>query len=130
MDEEIDLKPSITRKMIWDIFPCPIQTEVIERMGLVPSSEGGAALEHAASHRRLNRLVPIVDSLELLSAVAGELVGRTILEHQGTDIGTDLENQYLDQFIRASVGTTVAVVANLVDYGILCLGDGMVCERD
>lgn len=130
MDEEIDLKPSITRKMIWDIFPCPAQPDVIERMGLVPSSEGGAALEHAASHRRLNRLLPIVDSLELLSAVAGELVGRTILEHQGIDIGTDLENPYLDHYIRASVGTTVAVVANLVDYGILCLGDGMVCERD
>ena len=130
MDEPIDLKPILTRKMIWDILPCPEQEEVIERMGLLPASPGGHNLEHAASHRRLNRLVPILEPLELLSAVAGEVVGRTILEHQGIDIGNDLDNPYLQQYIRTSVGTTMAVVANLVDYGILCLGDGMVGERE
>jgi len=130
VEEPIDLKPIIKRKMIWDIIPCPDAAEIIEMLGLVPGSHGGQELEHAASHRRLNRLQPILEPLQLLSGVAGEVVGRTILEHQGIDIENDLDDTYLQHYIRTSVGTTVAVVANLVDYGVLCLGEGMVGERE
>lgn len=124
-EDPIDLMPILKRRMVWDIIPCESQAEFIPKMGLLPGSDSGNTFEHKDSHRRLNTLAPINTWLQIMTAVAGEVAGRAILESQGVEVeGTD--DPHLQHYMKTVYSTTCTVVANLIDYGFLHVGEGAV----
>lgn len=120
-EEPISIDDLVKRRMVWDATPCSSAREMIRKVGLVPSSEAGYRVEHRASHVRINRLIPIEDELILYSGCAGEILGRAILENQGIEVGEGLSDPDLQHYIKVVHAGVVAVLANLVDEGIVSL---------
>jgi hypothetical protein len=125
-EKPLDLLPLIKRRMAWDVVPCPDQPDILKKMGLLPGSEQGNDLEHKASHVRLNQIAPIQHWLSVMSGAAGEAAARAILESHGIEVDEGLENPQMQHYIRVVYATSVAVVANLLDYGIIEFGKGTV----
>jgi hypothetical protein len=61
-----------------------------------------------------------------MSGAAGEAAARAILESHGIEVDEGLENPQMQHYIRVVYATSVAVVANLLDYGIIEFGKGTV----
>lgn len=129
VEPAIDLMPVIRRKLVWDILPCPTQGAELVKYDLIPGSVEGDEVEHRQSHTRLNRLIPIDKTVKLLSAMAGEIVGRCILESQGVDVDDALGEAQIAQFAKVATASTIAVLANLVDQEIISIEGGVIRER-
>lgn len=121
MDEVINLDAILKRRLAWDILPCPTVPKYIKLLGMVPGSDGGDELEHVQSHHRINRLAPIVQDVDAYSQLAGEVAGRAILENQGIEIEAQSEEQ-IQHYSALVTGSTRAVIANLIDNGVLHIG--------
>lgn len=116
--EPVDVTALLTRKLIHDITPCGSANDVMLAMGLVPGSEEGYRVEHRASHLRLNRLMGMNQVIQQIGAISGQVVGRCILEDQESDVDED----QINLFSVVASATAQAVVANLVDMGLLHIG--------
>lgn len=112
---QADLLASVKRKLIWDIVPCSRVLEFMPKMGVVPGSEEGEAVEHRASHERLNSVLPIVAIVTRLGLLGGEVASRAILENQGIE-PTDA---VIQQQSLVAAGVTQAVIANLIEMGLI-----------
>lgn len=118
MNEPLDVVPSIKKKLIHDVVPCGRADEFMRSMELIPGSPEGEEVEHRASHRRLNRIAPVNESILLIAGLAGEVVGRCILEDQGIDPDEDTINQYQ----KVASVSAQTVIANLLEMDLLHIG--------
>jgi hypothetical protein len=118
MEPPLDITALVKRKLIHDITPQGGASDLMKSMGLVPGSEEGDLLERRASQLRLNQMRPIDHMVATLGALSGEVIGRCILEHQELEP----DEATLMQYSLVSTAVAKAVVANLLDLGILHLG--------
>lgn len=114
----------IKRALAWDILPCAVAPNSMKGLGLLPGSDGGDDLEHYKSHIRLNRIVPINDIVKVYSGLAGEVIGRSILEHQGREIEDD-DDPKLKHYRDTVTACVQAVIANLIEAEILHMDEGL-----
>lgn len=121
-DGYIDVTDAIRRRLIWDVIPCDMATEYIERLGLNPGTEEGNDLEHRDSHVRLNKLIPIEQVLRVTIALAGDVIARAILDTAGIE-GPVKENPDYLQYQRVLNAGVIAVMANLLDFGAIEIGE-------
>ena len=122
MVDVVDPEPLIKRQLAWDILPCAQTPGFLKRLGLIPGSDGGDDLEHHQSHKRINRILPIEDVVNLYGQLAGEVAGRAILDVQDHEIEDDEDPKLMHyrDTIRACVQ---AVIANLLEANVLYLAE-------
>lgn len=119
-EEPINMTLSIKRQMVWDSVPCPRVPEMLPAMGLVLGSQEVIDMEHRASHRRLQRLAPIYPYVLMTSALAGEVIGRAILEDQGMEPS----DEDLERYVAVVQAGVMAVLSNLADMDLVGIGGG------
>lgn len=116
--EPIDLTVATRKKLIHDVTPCGTADRFMRAMGLVPGSPEVEEMEHRASHRRLNQTAPISNVITTVASLAGEVIGRCILENQGLEPDPETVASYQKVARTASQ----AVIANLLDMNLLHIG--------
>lgn len=122
MVDVINPEPLIKRRLAWDILPCGMTPGFMKSLGLLPGSDGGDDLEHHQSHMRLNSLGPISDLVKVYSELAGDIVGRSILESQHHEIEDD-EDPKLKHYQDTVRACVQAVIANLIDAEVIHLAE-------
>lgn len=118
LDSHVDTIPYLKKKLVHDILPCDDWRRFMAGNGLIPASEDVETMEHAASHMRLNQLTPIISSIRTLSSLAGEVVGRSILEDQG--MGSD--ERALESYRKVAMVSADVVIANLIEMNLIHIG--------
>lgn len=118
-NETINMNVILKRNLVWDILPCPTQAAAISKFGMLPGSEGGNNREHSRSHARLDRIVPVSGVIQLISEMASEIAGTSILESQGIDVDDYLGKNYMQLFSKIAKAASLATVANLLDQGMI-----------
>lgn len=121
----IELNPLIKRKIARDVLPERITEASIAKLGLLPGSESGNDIERHASRMRLNKIAPIWNVVQLLSDMAGEVAGRAILESLGYDFQIADDDPDLAQYKKLVQAAVPAVIANLIELGMLRMGAGV-----
>lgn len=114
----------LRRRIMWDTLPCNAVSTAYVANGLLPGSEEGDLIEHAASHKRINQVVPIYTELVLHSSVAGAVLGRAILESQGESDFDDSDPR-IQQYMKVMQAGSIAVLANLIDSGAVAIQTGV-----
>lgn len=110
------------RKLAWDIIPCPNVRDFMPLLGLVPGSDDVNEMEHAESHRRLDRLAPLVDVIEDQCHAAAHVVTACMLRLDIDDAEEGVEEQVVVQNASVLHAGMVAILAQLLDDGTLVIG--------
>ena len=118
MQEPLDITQNLRRKLVHDLTPCDRVDHFMEVLGMVPASPEVEDMEHRGSHIRLNRIGAIDAVMGQVSALAGDIAARCMLEHQGIDSTVEM----VDPYMRVAMATTQSVVANLLEMGLIHLG--------
>lgn len=116
-DESIVSALSLKQRVARDITPCADVPRLFTIMGLVPASDEVSELEHTRSHERVNRLLPIIGNVNLLATMGGEVCVKAMLD--GSDLDPALQQRFAGLVMKAALATSQAVVANLLDLGLL-----------
>lgn len=116
--------PVQLKNLAWDIIPCPMVAGFMEPLGLVPSSDDVAEMEHQASHARCQRLLPISDRIRDNCQAAAQVVTAVMLR---LDINEDTEPGIVEgvavQNGAVIFSAIVAILGQLVEDGTLQLKD-------
>jgi hypothetical protein len=126
-EPQIDLftPQMLTKRLLWDIIPCPDVEKMIPLMKLTPDSPDVSEMEHRASHERLAQVLPLKEMLDLLGPLVSGITASAMLVNSG--ISADEETAVALQRHHSSVlrAGMVAVLANLLDMGIITYADGV-----
>uniref|UniRef100_A0AAU3I5R7 Uncharacterized protein n=1 Tax=Streptomyces sp. NBC_01393 TaxID=2903851 RepID=A0AAU3I5R7_9ACTN len=129
--EEDDLRVDIftpqmlTKRMAWDIVPCTEVEALLPLMGLTPDSKDVSDMEHSASHARIDALAPLKEMLALLIPIVSGITASAMLVNSGKSVDEEtaaILQRHHSVVVRAGV---VAVLANLLDMGIISYADGV-----
>jgi hypothetical protein len=115
----------LTKRLLWDIIPCSDVEKMIPLMKLSPESPDVSEMEHRASHERLAQVLPLKEMLDLLGPLVSGITASAMLVNSG--ISADEETAVALQRHHSSVlrAGMVAVLANLLDMGIITYADGV-----
>jgi hypothetical protein len=122
---QLDIRPLILKRMIWDIFPHEWDAvkEAQCRLGLVPDTEEGMEFGHGESDTRINRAAPMSHTLKVLSSYAAEVVSAYACDGVNEE---DIPDGFSDGFLRQNAAiifdSTYAILAHLLDTGVLEYG--------
>ncbi|MER5754319.1 hypothetical protein [Streptomyces sp. NPDC002088] len=125
MQVDIYTPQMLVKRLLWDIVPCDQTERLIPLMKLSPDSPEVAEMEHRASHERVAQLMPLREMLDLLVPLVSGITASAMLVNSG--ISSDEESavalqRHHSTVVRAGV---VAVLANLLDMGIIEYSDGV-----
>lgn len=118
-----DVQPILLQQMLWDIVPCSEVPKVQGILQLVPASSEVTDLEHTRSHVRTRRTDQILNPIQVLATMGGGICASAMLNEQELD--PMLKAQITAMVITASMATAQAVVANLLDIGVLQEGPAL-----
>ena len=112
----------LLRRLTWDALPCGEQRKFMAPLGLVPTSDEGADMEHADSHKRLKLQEPLQDQLRPYSRMSAKVLAAHALKLDLSPEPAELMNLVISQFAETiHLGASV-IIANLLDQGYLQLG--------
>lgn len=115
----------LVKRLLWDIVPCGDVKKILPLMNLTPDSDEVSEMEHRASHERLNEIEPMGELLDLLLPLVSGITASAMLVNSGASVDEEtaaLLQRHHSVVVRAGV---VAVIANLLDMGILEYGNGV-----
>ena len=110
--------PMIRTRMAEDILPIDNHNVWMTRMGIVPGSEEGAAMERDAGAERRSNLRGILPSVDLFTAVASDLMQKAILIQSGKSVDDEFMVP-IGSLALANLAVTRAVLVQMLDLGIL-----------
>jgi hypothetical protein len=115
----------LAKRLLWDSVPCADVDKMIPLMNLVADSPEVREMEHRASHARRNKLLPLAELLDILTPLVSGITASAMLVNSGADI--DAEGAAVLQRHHAYVVQTgvLALLANLLDMGIITYTDGV-----
>lgn len=122
-DEIIDLRPLVTRQMVWDMSPHDNTVlDVLRELELVPGTQEGLDIEHRESDERLNAVLPLADLVRIYAAIASEVFGA--LEFHPVDSEDEeqaemIKGLFLQQNYEVVFAGAMAVISQLIRIGIL-----------
>lgn len=122
-DDEYDEVSLLARKMVWDILPCDEVEELFPALGLMPSGEDVADMEHEESHERLEAVKPLSDFIEVYAAVAADVMTKAFVASVAEDIPPAHEAIFREQNQMLLSAGVIAVIAQLLDTGKLQYGE-------
>lgn len=112
----------IKRRMVWDTVPCALVTRVLTAVGASPASEEILDHEHKESHRRLNQLAPIDQTLQFMCKMSAESIFHSIVETQSVAVSKEQIDVSVNQIRDVALSATKAVIAGLIDDGLITVG--------
>jgi hypothetical protein len=115
----------LTKRLLWDIVPCSQVEALIPLMGLTRDSQEVSDMEHEASHDRIDQLTPLKEMLALLLPLVSGITASAMLVNSGNPVDEEtagILQRHHSVVVRAGV---VAVLANLLDMGIISYADGV-----
>jgi hypothetical protein len=126
-DLQVDLytPQMLTKRLLWDIVPCSQVEALIPLMNLTPDSQDVSEMEHQASHDRIDQLTPLREMLALLIPLVSGITASAMLVNSGNSMDEETAavlQRHHSVVVRAGV---VAVLANLLDMGIISYADGV-----
>jgi hypothetical protein len=126
-DLQVDLytPQTLTKRLAWDIVPCSEVEALLPLMGLSPDSAEVSEMEHEASHDRIEQLTPLKEMLALLIPLVSGITASAMLVNSGNSVDEETAavlQRHHSVVVRAGV---VAVLANLLDMGIITYSDGV-----
>ena len=110
--------PMLRTRMAEDLLPSDNHNIWLTRMGIVPGSEEGAAMEAAAGAERRSNLRAVLPSVDLFTAVASDLMQKAIL----IQAGKSLDDEFmvpLGTLALTNLAVTRSVIVQMLDLGIL-----------
>lgn len=123
VEDVIDVTNLMKRRFAWDVLPCPMVPGFLSHLGLLPGSEGGNNLEHRQSHVRMAQVEPIIGTVTTFSRMAARSAATAILEGQGL-VGVEDSDPKMEHYLNLVTTCTAAVIANLIDNGVIHLNVG------
>jgi hypothetical protein len=114
----LNITQNVRMKLIHDLTPCGEAERFMRAFGMIPGSPEVEEMEHRASHVRLNATAPVNQVLQVVAGLAGEVVGRCILENQGVDPDPELVASYQ----KVAMASSQAVVAHMLEMDLLHIG--------
>lgn len=132
MDFQHEVMPILRKRLVWDIVPKTAQVKSFgARMGVTPGSEEGDIVESVDSDARRALLLPLMPMVHLAAAEAGLTVSRAkMLADEDTPEadGSVMVLSPEHDVIAEVAGGTLAVIANLLELGILTYGKAVTGE--
>lgn len=126
MTEDIglpDLTAVLQRQLVLDLVPCGKGQQAINSIGMVPASTEGAEVEHIMSHARLDKIAPINGPIQVYSAMVAEIWTKLFLTNQPEGmIPETFHGQIYEAQVSHIYQATAAILANMIDSGILSIG--------
>lgn len=115
----------LAKRLLWDIIPDEDIPQFVPLMGLVPDSPDVAELEQEASHARLAAVAPLLYLLEHFAPLASGITSSAILVNSGERLSEELARSLFLQHRQIILASSVAIIANLLDMGVLTYSDGV-----
>jgi hypothetical protein len=108
------------KRLIWDVAPCPVASEVAKKVGLSPASPDVEEMEHTEAHFRLaiveRALGPMLTMMSGMSVRAA--LEATEVAH-GEEARTDPESaSYLHALVYQAI---LGILAELQDVGAIAI---------
>lgn len=124
MNDEMGDFRALKRQITWDMINHPdmYRAEVQEKFGLAPASEDVLDMEHAASDRRLFALNPVYPRVRKLTSLASTVAHQAMLNNYGVSDSDDDNSQALAVVGTVCMALTTAVLASLLEEGLIVLG--------
>lgn len=105
----------VARNMLRDLVPCEDFDTLARSMGFVPASTDVTQIEHRQCHLRRKAIEPIVPTIIASANCAGYVAHGMAEFAEHARLSTDAQEAY----VNLSRVTALAVIAHLVDFGIL-----------
>jgi hypothetical protein len=123
-----DMVPTLRSRLAWNIVPDRFVVEWAEALHLTRPSAEVARDEAAGGVRRLQRLLPFHNYVVVMATLAADLILTTRMkgpasqdrEPDGTLL--EAEDQHAQDLANAITASSQAIIANLLDLGILDYG--------
>lgn len=125
MTKAIDGRAIVKRQIAWDILPCDEVAPMLPLLGLTPGSAEGHEFEHQLSHRRLERLLPILNAVDVTTDLVAEILTKVTLDDQDPDWGDVFDSgPDVDHYKNLVHYSVLGVLAHLVDSGLVTITEG------
>jgi hypothetical protein len=115
----------ITKRLLWDIVPCSEVEKMLPLMNLTPDSPDVSEMEHKASHKRLAQVGPLGEMLALLVPIVSGITASAMLNNSGFPADEEAAITLTRHHSVVLTSGVVAVLANLLDMGIIEYTDGV-----
>lgn len=125
-DESPDITEALQRRLVFDMMPCSSSQGAINTLGLNPSSPEGAKIEHMASHARMDKLAPVIGPIHVYAALIAEIWMKVFLASvpEGS-VPEEMKPQIYATQMEKIIEASSAIIANMLDSGMLAYGDGI-----
>lgn len=121
--EPIDLTPMWLRKFTWDALPCRDAQEMHKKLGLVPTDDESAELEHVESHARMHMVSHIEPAVDTFSDVVSKVLSTYLIDRASDGVKSELTDALTDKLFSQNselirIGS-LSIIAALIDTGVL-----------
>lgn len=122
-----EVMPVVRKRLAWNTVPDDLVAKYSKGLRISPGSEEGDAVERNEAGRRMVLLLPLMPLVGVMANTTGDLISRAkaLASEAGTeDEGSLRIDPSLDVTAEVAAGT-MAVIANLLDLGVLKYGNGV-----
>lgn len=128
--ETLFTQEMLAKRLLWDIVPCEDVPGMLPLMNLSPDSDEVAEMEHKASHTRLDAVVPMGSVLRLLVPITSAITASAMLVNSGNEVGSEEALAFRNHHHQILAVGITAVLASLIDMGVIMHVGGEVHERE
>lgn len=109
------------RQYAWDMIPCEKVDDFMPVWDMIPGSMDVAEMEHAASHRRLDRVLAVAPDFAEQCAQAAKVATAVIFRLDQNDgaIAEEIIGTVEYQNTVVVYGASLAIIADLMESGLL-----------
>jgi hypothetical protein len=118
MEEGIVVSSSELSRALRDVVHCDEFAEACARLDMVPPGPDVDEAEHAASHMRVHRLLPILGRIMAKTVAAADAWYLT----QYLDEGDEPDGEAMAVFRQLALRAQISTLGQLVEEGALTLG--------
>lgn len=115
----------LAKRLLWDIVPCDAVAVMVPLMNLLPSSEEVDEMEHQASHERMENVRQLMPLIETLTPLVSGITASAMLVNSGVNADAELALALKKQHSQVVRASSIAILANLLDMGIITYTDGV-----
>lgn len=120
----------IKQRIVWDMVPCEMATEVLDRLGIHPTSDDVADREHEDSHERINAVALVYPLLASFSSIAAEAAIQAVAVAHEVEVSADDIEDRVRELGQVILMSNIAAIAELLDLGLVHYPHGMIVDEE
>jgi hypothetical protein len=113
----------LAKRVLWDVVPCSMATDVANLLGLPPTSEDVEEMEHQESHRRMVAASLVAPFVQAMAQDAAKSVVAALSLSELNEIDDEEREDAASRLYPMLFQTAYAIIGNLMDVGILDFPD-------